>query len=122
MRLPLVTTRPLRVIDGLYLIRNAADGRVIETEHRRPAPSYLHACVAPSGDGLSPYQIWVVSAKPRRETDYTISNFATGASLDVFCGQAADGTQVICQATHAGQNQTWSLYASRASDTYVFLA
>ncbi|KIP05975.1 hypothetical protein PHLGIDRAFT_480310 [Phlebiopsis gigantea 11061_1 CR5-6] len=119
-RLPLSTTHPLRIPDGLYLIQNAANGRAVETEHWRPSPSYLHACVAPSKDGLSPYQIWFVSAKRHKETDYTIRNFATGASLDVYCGHTQDGTQVICQASHGMANQTWSLYGSRAADSYDY--
>lgn len=95
------------------MIRNASDGRVLETEHRRPAPKYVHTFLATSQDGLSQFQLWLVYSSQKKETEYTIQNFATGAVLDVYCGHSEDGTQVISQTNHAGSNQKWAIYGAR---------
>ena len=116
----LITSAPLHIPEGLYFIRSAVNGRAIETEHRRPAPNFCHACMGTSNETeISPYQIWIISSRNRRKSDYTIRNFATGASLDVFQGEVQDGTQVICFPSHDGDNQTWSIYGSQAGNSYA---
>lgn len=100
------------------MIRNADDGRVIESEHMLPSPNLLHAYAAPPTAKLSVYQLWVVYKKGGRDFKYTIRNFATGAALDVFV-DANWRNHVICWGSHGEANQTWEFYGSRRTHSCV---
>ena len=117
----LVKDCPLRVPEGIYIIRSALDGRVIEAEHTRLATDKRnsHIYVSPSQNGASPYQLWTVFSRSGKEFDYTIRNFATGVVLDVFCGRREDGTQVIGHSPFGAGWQTWAIYGSKRGASYV---
>lgn len=117
-RPPLVQDRPLRVPEGVYLIRNALYGYVIESEHLKAPKKQrrsAHIYVVPSRDGSSPYQLWTIFQRRGEDSEYTIRNFATGAVLDVNCSSPEDGTQVIGYSAFGSPNQTWTIYGSRQS-------
>ena len=36
----MITNRPLHIPEGIYMIRNASDGRVLESEHKKANPDF----------------------------------------------------------------------------------
>ena len=118
-----MTDCPLRVPEGVYLIRNAVSGRVIESEHRKIEQKRrnLHTYVAPFREDISHYQLWTIFKKYGKEFEYTIRNYATGAVLDVFCWREQEGTQVVSTSPFgpAQLNQIWVFYGSSSDESYV---
>ncbi|EKM52547.1 uncharacterized protein PHACADRAFT_261044 [Phanerochaete carnosa HHB-10118-sp] len=118
----LVTNVPLRVPEGIYIVRSAADGRVLEIEHAR-ARSWqvsVHVYVAPFHENVSPYQLWTVFKNGGKSPGYTVRSFAVGAALDVCRGEATPGTQVIGHPWHTSTNQLWAFYATRSATGYDY--
>lgn len=118
----LVTTAPLRVPEGVYIIRCAVEGRVLEAEHvrLRTRRRNAHIYVVPFRDNISPYQLWFVFKREGKELEYTIRNFATGVVLDVFCGHTKPGTQVIGHSAYGYAIQQWGFYATRSVAGYDY--
>ena len=110
-----IADRLLDIPEGLYLIFNAAEGRVVESEHCKPNPSLLHAYAAPFGNRLSTYQLWIVFQKDGTDKKYTLRNFATGAALDVDRDYASYQNHVRCWASNGKNNQAWEFYGSKQS-------
>ncbi|GJE95732.1 RICIN domain-containing protein [Phanerochaete sordida] len=121
-RSELVTTAPLRVPEGLYIIRSGVDGRVFEVEHSRlrTRKRNAHVYVAPFQQTISLYQLWWVFKREGKELEYTIRSYATGATLDVFCSQEQPGTQVIGHSAYGRPNQHWAFYATRSAAGYDY--
>jgi hypothetical protein len=105
---------PLRIPEGIYLIRNAFSGRVLELENGIRSRESISVYTAPSRNGLDQSQIWSIMSNPHREHNYIIRNFAAGTVLDVTAYRSADGTQIACYPWNGGTNQTWEFYGSRA--------
>ncbi|GJE99857.1 hypothetical protein PsYK624_161310 [Phanerochaete sordida] len=111
-----ITNCILDVAEGLYLIFNVAEGRVIESGRRHHYYPNLHAYAAPFGDKLSPYQLWVVFRRDGVERKYTIRNIATGAVLDEW-PKLTDPDRVQCWWPHGGGNQSWEFIGCKQTQT-----
>lgn len=107
----------LNLPEGLYLIRSASEGRIIESQHTNPCASGVHVFVAPATTKLSHYQLWVVLKKNGKNLQYNLRNFATGAALDVH-KNPNESNHVVCWSTHRRSNQTWEFHRSRQSKRY----
>ena len=114
MRKALVTNSPLRVSEGIYIIRNVGTGNVLESEHHGISQQRhnLHTYIAPLHDQVSQYQLWTVFKLQGKEFEYSIRNFATGGILDIFYANSKDGTQVIGHSVYDKPWQTWAFYGS----------
>ena len=118
-----MTKTPLHVPEGIYVIRSAHDGCVLEADHARLRTHNrnAHVYVAPLRAEASPYQLWVVFKREGKDLEYTIRSLATGAVLDVFCARAEEGTQVIGHSAYGKPWQQWAFYATRSAASYVCL-
>ena len=117
----LMTKTPLHVPEGIYVIRSAHDGRVLEPDHARLRTRKFNAYiyVAPLRAEASPYQLWVIFKRSGKDLEYTIRSLATGAVLDVFCARPEEGTQVIGHSAYSKPWQQWAFYAMRSAASYV---
>jgi len=107
-----ITDCPLRIQEGLYIIRNESDGRVLEAEEYKT--SYpAHVYLAPSQEGRRQTQIWCITKNAGKEFDYIIRSFALGSVLDIACESSDQGAHVIVFAPKGQRNQTWQFYGSR---------
>ncbi|GJE91827.1 hypothetical protein PsYK624_079780 [Phanerochaete sordida] len=95
----------LDIAEGLYLILNVAEGRVIESGRPRDS-SVMHAYVAPFGDKLYPYQLWVIFRRDGIKRKYTIRSIATGMVLDEH-QRLSDPDRLNCWWPNGGGNQCW---------------
>jgi Ricin-type beta-trefoil lectin domain-like len=112
---PLITNYPLRIPEGIYLIRNAFSGRVLELENGAKSKGPVSVYTAPSRDGLDKSQIWSIMSIPHREHNYVIRNLAAGTVLDVTAHSSVDGTQISGFPWHGRTNQIWEFYGSRTA-------
>lgn len=108
---------PLRIPDGIYFIRNASDGRVLEAEEYKSATA-VHIYLAPSREGRLQTQLWCITRNHGKEFDYTIQNFALGSVADVYVNSSRQGARVVCHGPNGGGNQSWAFYGSRRGPSY----
>jgi hypothetical protein len=107
-------------MEGIYIIRSAADGRVLETERRRPVMSSAHIYLAPLSEDSIQYQLWTIFSREGNGSPYVFKNLATGAVFDVHFAGERVGLTVTCHGWHGLSNQNWSIYYSRAAtSSYV---
>jgi hypothetical protein len=111
----------LRIPEGIYLIRSAVDGRVLEAAERK-TPYGVHVYLAPSQDGQRQTQLWIITKVIGKEFDYTIRNLSLGTSLDIFLATSRQGSHIVCHAPNGGGNQLWAFYGSRQNNSYVILS
>jgi len=117
---PFMSEVPLRVSDGIYMIKSAMDGRVVETAGVKLAPSHaVHVFLGPSREARSQTQIWWIKGKGR-EPAYSIHSLAFGSALDVWWNSPASGSHVCSHEPHGAGCQTWAFYGSRRGTPYVF--
>lgn len=57
--------------------------------------------------------------RERKEVEYTIRSYATGALLDMFCSREQPGTLVIGHSAYGRPNQLWTFYATRSAAGYA---
>ncbi|KZV61569.1 hypothetical protein PENSPDRAFT_759333 [Peniophora sp. CONT] len=106
----------LRVQEGIYVIKNVADGRVIETVDNKPfhcEQANNHTYMASSRNGKLQTQLWSIQKKDNEEFEFTIRSMATGLVLDVFCGMKQQGTKVGTHSYNGLGLQTWSIWGTR---------
>ncbi|KZV61571.1 hypothetical protein PENSPDRAFT_658805 [Peniophora sp. CONT] len=106
----------LRVQEGIYIIKNVADGRVIETVDHKPfhcEHPNNHTYMAPSQNGKLQTQLWSIQKKDNEEFEFIIRSMATGLALDVFCGMKQEGTKVGTHSYNGLGLQTWSIWGTR---------
>ncbi|KZV59446.1 hypothetical protein PENSPDRAFT_695130 [Peniophora sp. CONT] len=106
----------LRVQEGIYIIKNVADGRVIETVDHKPVHcehGNVHAYMAPFRNGKLQTQLWSIQKKDNEEFEFTIRSMATGLALDVFRGMKQQGTKVGTHSYNGLGLQTWSIWGTR---------
>ncbi|KAI0035009.1 hypothetical protein K488DRAFT_44306 [Vararia minispora EC-137] len=102
---------PLRIDEGIYLVKSAVDGRVVEVDNLK-RPESVHAFLAPSCEGRLQTQLWVIKRMGKKPA-YIIQSFAFGSVLDVWQASADPGTHVVAHELNGGGNQLWAFYGSR---------
>ena len=105
-----IANRILSIPEGLYLIRCALNGRVLEAANAQPTPKLLPAYAAPRSDKISMYQLWIIFHRDGR-MKYTIRNFATGVVLDIDC----ETNRAFCWPCHGRENQVFEFIGSTRS-------
>ncbi|KZV61575.1 hypothetical protein PENSPDRAFT_658810 [Peniophora sp. CONT] len=112
----LVANCNLRVREGIYIISNVANNRVIETVDQKPfGGGAVHIYMAPSQNGNLQTQLWSIQKKEKKEFEFTIRSMATGLVLDVLYDPEWDrqGSKVGTHCWNGGPNQTWSIWGTR---------
>ncbi|VDC06400.1 unnamed protein product [Peniophora sp. CBMAI 1063] len=111
-----IIDRPLRVQEGIYLIRNAANGNVAEVEDFKPYGHVqaVHAFMVPFTTRPSQTQLWVVQRHAHKDFDFVIRSLATGYALNVVHNHARDGAKVGGFPWEPGAgNEIWSFWGTR---------
>lgn len=104
----------LRVKEGIYLIKNVADGRVIETvDHKTFGNGGVHTYMAPSHNGKLQTQLWSIQKNANKEFEFMIRSMATGLVLDVFLNTNRQGSKVCSHSWNGGGNQTWAFWGTK---------
>ncbi|KZV61573.1 hypothetical protein PENSPDRAFT_693292 [Peniophora sp. CONT] len=104
----------LRVREGIYIIKNVADGRVIETEdHKLLGGGGVHAYMAPCLDGKLQTQVWSIQKVDNQEFEFMIRSMATGLALDIYFDTNRQGSKVCTHFWNGGGNETWSIWGTR---------
>ncbi|KZV59662.1 hypothetical protein PENSPDRAFT_694953 [Peniophora sp. CONT] len=104
----------LRVREGIYIIKNVADGRVIESEDHKPSGGGgVHTYMAPSLDGKLQTQVWSIQKVANQEFEFMIRSMATGLALDIYFDTNRQGSKVCTHFWNGGGNETWSIWGTR---------
>ncbi|KZV59311.1 hypothetical protein PENSPDRAFT_660085, partial [Peniophora sp. CONT] len=115
-RLETITDRPLRVQEGIYLIKNAASGNVLEIEDFKPYGhvSTTHVVLVPYPDEPLQTQLWSIQRHANKDFDFTIRSLATGYVLDIVHNWDREGTKVGGHPWQPGAgNEIWSAWGTR---------
>ncbi|VDB91352.1 unnamed protein product [Peniophora sp. CBMAI 1063] len=108
----------LRVQEGIYIIKNVADGQVIETvDHKPLGGAAHHTYMAPSREGALQTQLWVIEKKANNDFTFVIRSLAVGTVLDIFACSTRPGSKVCAHCYNAGEHQTWLFWGTREVST-----
>ncbi|KAI0035008.1 hypothetical protein K488DRAFT_68738 [Vararia minispora EC-137] len=103
---------PWQIIEGIYIIRNASSGRVLEVEDAKSG-SGVHVYLSPSRDGRLSTQLWYIKKKIASQSHYFIQSLALGSVLDIWMNSPHSGAHVVAHGPNGGGNQTWVFFGSR---------
>jgi hypothetical protein len=116
-----MSNSPLRISEGIYLIRSVADGLVLEAEERKSSHG-VHVYLAPSQDGQRHTQLWIITKAIGKEFDYTIRNLSLGTTLGIYRNSFQQGARIVCHAPNGGGNQIWAIYGSQKNNLLAMLS
>ena len=88
--------RPLRVEEGIYMIKNAASGRVLEIEDFKPFEyvTAVHVSLIPPPDVISQTHLWLIQRNASKDFEFTVHSLATGYTLNVVFNSDREGAKV----------------------------
>lgn len=112
---PFIPDISLQVPEGIYMIRNALNGWVIETDEVNERAVRVH--LAPSREGKAQTQLWAIQKSPRKGFSYDIRSVATGLVLDVYLNSDRQGSKVVAHGYHGAGNQSWAFWGTRQNAT-----
>ena len=118
--------RPLSIPNGIYIIRSAATGNVLELDNgRRRAywvPTYTTRQRDLTAERADLAQLWSITALPDYEMRYVIRNMASGTTLEILRARVESGARIGCFSYIGGPHQLWEIFAARRSNTCVLNA
>lgn len=111
---------------GVYVIRNKATSTVLHICDAHVDTIEFSQMVVHCRDEIKyrDQQIWWVGRLPEHEDSpaheqgpiYSITNTASGLSLDIYGGQILNGTPILAFPIHGGYNQQWRLQGVSSGD------
>ncbi|VDC06398.1 unnamed protein product [Peniophora sp. CBMAI 1063] len=112
----LITDCPLRVEEGVYLVQNAASGKILEIEDFKTYGAFepVHVFLTDRPERPSQTQLWSVRRNAFKDFEYNIVNLSTGYVLNINGNSDRDGAKVIGYPWKpADGNSKWAFWGTR---------